>query len=92
MATSAAENARFPVVAAVSSVFARLVGMQSAVRKNDEQQVRPVELAVGSAHLLRDVGFEASAGPGGCVWRSGAYRTGVSRRDAGTRLLRDARL
>jgi hypothetical protein len=92
MASSAAEGLRFPVVATVFSLVMWLMGRRRAVRKSDERECRAVEIGVGSAHLLRDVGFEASGGPGGCVWRSGAYRTGVSRRDAGVRLLRDARL
>jgi hypothetical protein len=78
-------------MSAVFDAVARIAGRRRAVRKSDEHVGRAVQVGVGSAHLLRDLGFEAAGGPGGCVWRSGAYRTGVCRRDAGVRLLRDAR-
>ena len=92
MAISAAEGRHFGAVAAVFDVVAQLAWKREAVRKSDERAVRSVQVGVNSPLLLRDLGFEASAGPGGCVWQSGAYRTGLSRRDAGVRLLREARL
>lgn len=82
---------RIAVAAALLSAVARIAGRREAVRKSDEPTVSTVGIGIRSPQLLRDVGFEASAGPGGCVWRSGAYRTGVSRRDAGVQLLREAR-
>ena len=91
MAASAAEGRHFGIMSAVFDAVARLARKREAVRKSDEQAVRSVQVGVDSAHLLRDVGFEGVAGPGGCVWRSGAYRTGVPRRDVGVRLLREAR-
>jgi hypothetical protein len=62
MAVSAAEGRPFGVMSAVFDAVARLARKRGAVRKSDERAVRSVQVGIESAHLLRDVGFEGSAG------------------------------